>query len=62
MDPTLKAKIIARLTTYLNRAPFDHEVINGQNDATLMQWIAKDDITANATAIASLQLKALNKP
>ena len=46
MDATLKAKITAKLTAYLNRAPQEHEIINGQNDSTLMHWIAQDDAAA----------------
>lgn len=56
MDPLLKQKITDKLRAYLNREPLEHEIINGQNDSTLMHWIAQDDTKANAEAIATLKI------
>ena len=49
MDPILRQKITDRLTKFLNRAPKENEIVNGQNDATLMHWIAQDDAAAQTT-------------
>lgn len=54
MDEVLRQKITDKLTTFLNRAPSESEIINGQTDSTLMQWIAQDDAAAQNDLIASI--------
>ncbi len=56
MDDILKAKITAKLTAYLNRAPSDDEIINGQNDANLMHWIAQDDAADQKAQIDAISI------
>lgn len=46
MDPVLHEKIRLKLLWYLNRKPTEQEIVNGQTDATLMQWIVQDEINA----------------
>lgn len=56
MDPVLKQKIHDKLLGYLNREPSDDEVINGQNDANLMHWIAQDDTAALKVSVDTLSI------
>ncbi len=55
MDPILRQKITDRLTKFLNRVPKEHEIVNGQNDATLMGWIANDDAAAQTTTLDAIK-------
>lgn len=54
MDPILKQKITDRLRLYLNREPSENEIINGQNDSNLMQWIGHNDVAVLAANVDSL--------
>lgn len=58
MDNLLRQKIIAKLTSYLNREPSDNEVINAQTDANIMHWIAQDDTAEQRTLIDAVALAA----
>lgn len=66
MDPILKQKITDKLTAFLNREPTENEIINGQTDAHLMQWISQDDALIQIASNESLKaeiaaLKASSK-
>ncbi len=58
MDPILRQKIYDKLLTYLNREPSENEIINGQNDANLMHWIAQDDVAAQNDLITAIGIGA----
>ncbi len=58
MDDTLRQKITDKLRTYLNREPLENEIINGQNDANLMHWIAQDDAAAQNNLISAIATAA----
>jgi len=60
MTPELRAKIIAKLTTYLGRIPHENEIINGQTDSNLMHWIVQDDVAIQKADIDALKIKTKN--
>lgn len=55
MTPELRTKIIDKLRIFLKREPKENEIVNGQTDSILMQWIAQDDAAAQAPIIESLK-------
>lgn len=55
MEPILKQKITDKLRAYLNREPTEQEIMNGNTDANVMHWIAKDDAKDALQKIDKLQ-------
>ncbi len=56
MDDTLRQKITEKLRTFLNREPSEAEVINGQTDANIMHWIARDDAADQKAQVEAIAL------
>lgn len=55
MTPELRVKVIDKLKKFLNREPHENEIMNAQNDSTLMNWISQDDAIAQKSKIDTLK-------
>jgi len=60
MDINLKQKITEKLRAYLNREPFENEIVNAQNDHLIMGKIRDDEQQKLKTDNDNLKIEVEN--